>query len=327
MGAIEVKPSNVNAAKATQKHPLTSGRNDYKNEAKAAQKHPLTSGRDSHRNEAKATQKYPLTSGNNNILNKIKQQLDKKTAADKKWKLNFSHAIGSRTVVGARSTLNNSVSGLYRYSKELSLSASIAYIYPLGFVADSSPYNWTDISVNAVFPLIFPAKRWNGSLGLSLPTSYSSRVSTGKWVSLFGGINFMMKQKNHYTLSGSHTFYTGFYRYRTNRTKSLYNSLFSSFHSLNFNYRYKRFSFNALGRLYLLVGWRGKEAGSFLNQLRPRGGQGLGFTISYIHPKPEMSLFGSLNSNIPFISPVMTGYFPLLKISSWTYLLGLRWGV
>ena len=286
-------------------------------------------------NAAKVTQKnlHKVERKNTDVSSEAEQQShnNKEPATDKKWKLNFSHALSSRAIVGARSALNNSVSGLYKYSQQLSLSSSIAYIYPLGFVPDKRAYKWTDVNISATFPLILPtfflAKKWSGSLGLSLPTSYRSRVSTGKWVSLSGGINHTIKQKSHYTWSGGHTFYTGFYRYRTSRMGFIYNSLLSSFHSLSFNYRYKRFSLNAMGRLYLSVGWRGKEAGSFLKRLRPRGGQGLGFTISYIHPKPEMSLFGSLNSNIPFISPVLTGYFPLLKISSWTYLLGFRWGV
>ena len=269
------------------------------------------------------------------ISNETEQQSPKnkeQVTDDKKWRLNFSHALSSRTVVGSHSILNNSLSGSYKYSQTLSLSASIAYIKPLGeFISDSKPYNWTDTSIKAAFPLAFPtfflAQRWNGSMGISLPTSYKSRVSSSKWFSLFGGINHIIKQEESFTWSGGHTFYTGFYKYRTNRSGNIYNSLFSSFHSLHFNHRYKRLSLTAMGRLYLSFGLKRKSAGSFLKRFRPRGGQGLSFTLSYNHPKPEVSLFGSLNSNIPFISPVMTGHFPLLKISSWTYLLGLRWGI
>lgn len=265
--------------------------------------------------------------------NEIKQQSHEteKQNSEKKWKLNFSHALRSRATVGSRDTFNNSISGLYRHSQILSFSVSISHILPLGYVSDNRKYSWTDTIISAIFPLTLPtfflAQKWNGSAGISLPTSYTSRISTSKWFSLFGNINHTIKQKKKHVWTGGHTFYAGFYKYRTNRNAYRHNSLFSSSHSLSFTHKYKRLSFNATGRLYFSVSMRQKSIESFLKRIRSRGGQGLGFTLSYNHPKPEVSFFGSLSSNIPFISPVMTGDFPLIKIRFWSHLIGLRWRI
>ena len=245
----------------------------------------------------------------------------------KKWKLSFSHAINKRAALGSRSVLINSVSGRYLYSKNLFFSSSLSYTFPLKDVVDTSPYGWTDTSLSASFPLSLPksflAKKWNGSLGITLPTSHNARKA-GKWLSFFGSIQHPFKQTKNYILSGGHTLYmAGFYKYLSNATGSQRNSLISSFHSLNFTYKYKQFSFAALGRFYLSASLRNKSSDSLWQRIYLQPGQGFKFTCSYTLLKPKMTFFGQSGINIPFISPVLTGF--LLGEEYWVHLLGISW--
>ena len=244
----------------------------------------------------------------------------------KKWGLSFNHTFRKKAALGSRSILINGASGQYRYSENLSFSAKLSHSLPLGYVSDTSPYSWTDTSLSASFPLSLlknlADEKWNGSLGITLPTSHNARKA-GKWFSLFGGIQHPLKQTKNWTLSGGHTLYTGFYKYLSDISGFQRNSLVSSFHSISFTYKYKQLSFGASGRLYLSASLRNTSTGSFWKRIYIQPGQGFNFTCSYNLLKPKITFFGQSGVNIPFISPVLTG-FPLAE-KYWGHSLGLSW--
>ena len=246
----------------------------------------------------------------------------------KKWGLKFGHAVNFKAAVGSRSVLSHSVSGQYKYSKNLFFSAATAYSTPLGCISDKSPYGFTDTSLTALFPLNFPesflAEKWSGGLGISIPTSYQTRKS-GKWFSLFGRASHPIVKVKTYSLSGNHILYAGFARYISDISGFHPNSLVSSAHSLNFSYKYKRVSFAALGRLYLSLSLKRESDISLWQRIRFRGSQGVRFMLSYIHPRPHFSIFGQTGVNVPFISPVLTGS-PLAN-QYWSHLIGVGWKI
>ena len=267
-----------------------------------------------------------ISLSNQTVSNK-KEVVSSSDIDKKKWKLSFRHAINKKAAVGSRSVLINEASGQYLYSKNLSFSTSLAHTFPLGVVSDTSPYSWTDTSLSASFPLALPksflAEKWSGSLGVTLPTSYNAR-KTGKWLSFFGSIQHPFKKTENYILSGGHTLYmAGFYKNRSNADGSQPHSLINSLHSMSFTYKYKQFSFAALGRFYISASLRKKSVGSLWQRIYLQPGQGFRFTGSYTVLKPKMTVFGQSGINIPFISPVLTGF--ILGEEYWVHLLGISW--
>ena len=255
-----------------------------------------------------------------------------KTTAEtsKKWKLNVSHSVNMGAAVGSRAVFVNSFRGQYRIFKTRSVATAGAHSLPLGFVSDNSAYGLTDISLSASlappFPTGFLAEKWSGGAGVSLPTSHKSRLA-GKRLSLFASANHTIKKGKAGGFSGGHVIYAGLYKYRSGKSGYRHNPLLNSFHSLNWSGKYKNLLFSAQGRLYFSLTLRKKSAGAFPKRLRfQQGGQGANVTLSYMHPKPEIRLFSQASSNIPFISPVLTG-FSFLKLRSVSYTFGLHWDI
>ena len=245
----------------------------------------------------------------------------------KKWKLNVSHTVNTSAAVGARAAFVNSLRGRYKRSEAFSLAAAGAHSLPLGVVSDNSNYGLTDISLSAPLPAPLPkgflAEKWSASGGVSLPTSHKSRAAD-KLLSLFASANHVIKKGENHSWSGGHTLYAGLYKYRSGKSGYRHNPLFNSFHSLSYSGKYKNLSFSAQGRLYLSLTLKKRSAGAFRKRLRPRGGQGASLTLSYTHS--DIGFFGQASSNIPFISPVLTG-FSFLKLRSLSYTFGVRWEV
>lgn len=247
----------------------------------------------------------------------------------KKWNLSFSHTVNTSGAVGTRAVLTNGVSGQYKYSKKLSFSSSISYLTPWGNVSDSSPYGFTDTSFSMPFSLPFPkgfwAKSWTGSTGISLPTSHKARKKS-KWFSLFGRIQHDIVKRKNYGWTGNHVLYASFYKYSSNISGSQQNPFAYSSHSLTFNYKYKRLSFNTTGRLYFSASLRNKSAGSFWERINLRnGGQGIRFALSYTIPKPKIDVFGQTGVGIPFVNPILTGFS--LGEKYWTHSFGIGWKI
>ena len=255
----------------------------------------------------------------------LKSPVKQKKSSKKKWKLKFRHAISTPSAVGSRSISSHSLTG--SYSKKQTFSISSAYTYPLGNVADTSPFGWADTSLGLAGPLPFPksffGKKWRGGASLVLPTSKTARIA-GKLFSTAVRLKHSLTEKKPYKLTANHIFYSGFYKYRSSPGGFKNNPFASSSHSLNFGYKYKRLSFSAVGRLDLSFSLL-KGSGSWFKRLKQDHRQGFKFTLALSFPKLNASLFGQTGVNIPFISPVLTG-FPLSE-EYWVHLLGFGWGL
>ena len=257
------------------------------------------------------------------------QSTKQKTEDGKKWGISLTSDYSRGAHYLSKSLVSHGLKFSYRFSK-LSLSASGAYLYPIRPVTDSTPYGRTNLNVSVSRGLkIFPDWGVRGGAGVVLPFSEKSR-NAGHRGSARGLISYGKKIKFAH-LRIFHDLYYGSYRFYSDKSGYRPNRLLSSTHNVSLLFNYKQLSLSGTGRLYLYLYRVDKNPDPRIEtwEFKGRGVQGASFRLAYNSPGKGKNGFFSgwgvyslTQLNIPVVSPVLTGAFPLKRAKNWSWSLG-----
>lgn len=245
---------------------------------------------------------------------------------NKKWNLGWTSTYSRGVHWLAKSRWSNDLGFSYKLSK-VSLSARGAYVYPLSPVTGTSFYGLTDISLSGSGSLKDRiGLNTTGGLGISLPTSERARKQK-KYFSLYGFLSYKYSRPQFPKLLGplrlNHVFYWGWYGSRSDKSGFLPNPLLSTSHSASVALAYKNIRFSGTIRLYLYVysADTNKDPSVKQTEFKLKGSQGASFQAAY-NIKKRWNIYGHAALNIPIVSPVLTGNFPLTHNRNWQWSLG-----
>ena len=251
-----------------------------------------------------------------------------------KWSASFNHVYSRGASYQAKNTVSNSLNASYKLL-DWNLSISGSYLLPLTPTSDDTYYGLTDISLSGSRSLDFLKAFFSldvdGTVGISLPSSEKS-LNSGKYFALYGSLAYGKKLSSLLNLSFNHVFYSGFYRYFSNRGGAS-NRLLSSSHSASLSLSYKNFRFSTSGNLYMYMYLADMNPVVEVTDLdlRFKGGQGASFRLSYGRKLKHLffsswNVSAAANLNVPVVEPVLTG-FPVFSARNWSYSLGGSWGI
>ena len=244
--------------------------------------------------------------------------------SEKKWNLTWNSTYSRGAHWLSKSRWSNSINFSYKF-EWLSFSASNAYFYPFSRVQDPSPFGLTDISLSGN-KKIGQYKGWNiiGGLGISLPASERSKKHRqNKYASLHGSISYK-KTWRVFQIVFSHVFYGGVYGSRSNKSGLMPNPLVSTSHSVSIAFPYKKWLLSGTGRFYAYLYLADMNKNPSVEQIKfkMKGNQGASFRTAY-NATNKWSFYGQADLNIPIVSPVLTGQFPLTRDKNWQWSLGM----
>ena len=243
--------------------------------------------------------------------------------ADKKWNFSWNSTYSRGVHWVSKSRWSNRGRFSYDFSI-LSVSVEGAYFYPFSRVTDPSFFGLTDISLAGNRSLTeFKGWKIKGGLGVSLPTSgRAGKQRQNKYASFHGSLSYK-RQWKALQLSFNHGFYGGWYGSRSDKSGDRTNPLVSTLHSLSVIFPYKKMVFSGTGRLYVYLYVADMDRDPKVDQAEFRldGKQGASFKAAY-NATAKWSVYGRSDLNIPIISPVLTGQFPLTRDRNWQWSLG-----
>ena len=242
---------------------------------------------------------------------------------EKKWNVSWTSAYSRGASWLSKGRWSNSWGFSYKFS-QISVSMKGAYLYPLSKVTETSFFGLTDISITGGRSFK-DFKGWNviGNVGVSLPTSGRARKQRqNKYASLHGSVSYKRKWKA-LQFSVNHILYGGLYGARSDQSGFRSNPLLSTSHSLSLVFPYKKMVFSGLGRFYVYfyLADMNKDPSVEQTEFKLDGKQGVSFQTTY-NATRRWSVYGRADLNIPIVSPVLTGQFPLTHDRNWQWSLG-----
>ena len=275
--------------------------------------------------------KEPVSNSGKRLFAQLKQKKsDRKffktlfDNSEKKWNLSWNSTYSRGVHWLSKNRWSNSFSFSYKF-EWLLVSVSGAFFYPLSKVQDPSPFGLMDISVSGSRK-IGHFKGWNimGELGGSLPTSDRSGESRqNKYASLHGSISYKKKWRV-FQIGFNHIFYGGMYGSRSDKSGFRPNPLMSTSHSVSIAFPYKKWLLSGTGRFYAYLYLADVNRNPSVEQIafKMKGNQGASFRTDY-RATNKWSFYGQSDLNIPIVSPVLTGQFPLTRDKNWQWSLGM----
>ncbi|MCY4512114.1 MAG: hypothetical protein OXB86_00325 [Bdellovibrionales bacterium] len=241
---------------------------------------------------------------------------------EKKWNLSWNSSYSRGAHWLSKSRWSNNIGFSYKF-EWLSVSIGGAYFYPLIRVQEPTYFGFTDVSLSGS-KVIGQFKGWNimGGLGVSLPTSERSGRQS-KYSSLHGSISYK-KKWSVFQIGFSHVFYGGLYGSRSDKSGYKSNPLMSTSHSVFIAFPYEKWVFSGTGRFYAYLYLADVNSNPSVDQIefKMKGNQGASFRTAY-NATRKWSVYGQTNLNIPIVSPVLTGRFPLTHDRNWQWSLGM----
>ena len=248
----------------------------------------------------------------------------------KKWSVSVGESVSQGALREDKMVSSTAFGFSYSFTKNLSLSVEGAYLIPLGYVADPSLYGLADAIVSGGLSLEalkgFMGFEWASSAGVGLPFS-AKTYRSGQYASFFGGLSHNKELiSKKLLLNFSHSIYSGFFRYRENRSGSPHPPVTFS-HSAGLSYQLLE-RLKISGGLSLLLYIYQYDSSSdpkiYDAKWRFNGAEGSRFKVSYeLWPKYKVKISAGAAWNAPIISPLLTGY-PPFNLRYWSYSLGIN---
>ena len=248
------------------------------------------------------------------------KQESRDTKEEKKWSLSWNSSLTRGAHYLTKNRWSNSLAFSYGFSK-FSAGVEGAYVHPLSRVTSASYYGLTDISLSLSRSLKQLFRNTSAGLGVSLPTSQRA-VRQGKYSSFYGLISHKGEWKA-FQLAFRQILYWGWYGSRSDKSGFSPNPLLSSSSGVSAVFVYKDLRFSATARLYLYMYSADMNRDPSVAQIKSRlnGAQGGAFQVLY-GVTENWNVYGRMDLNIPVVSPVLTGAFPLVKDRNLSWSLG-----
>ena len=249
------------------------------------------------------------------------KQESRDTEEEKKWSLSWNSSLTRGVHYLTKNRWSNSLAFSYGFSK-ISAGVEGAYVHPLSRVTNTSYYGLTDISLSLSRRLEqLTGRNISAGLGISLPTSKRA-VRRGKRSSFYG-LAFHKSEWKAFQLTFRQVVYWGWYGSRSDKSGFSSNPLLSSSSGVSAVFVYKDLHFSVAARLYLYMYSADMNRDPSVEQIKHRldGNQGGSFQVLY-NVAENWNFHFRMALNIPVVSPVLTGVFPLVRDRNLSWSLG-----